>query len=151
MDKSLRHKTTRSEISSYKYNNVNRLMACFYHKVVLVFYAVLSAFRIKPKLKAVVHYIPGLVGFWAAGMIFFAVSPAIVRGQSPETPDAVNPQYEYNVKAAFLYSFGHMSNGPKTHLKTAQARLSWVFAAKIPLGRFWIALPSPKRSRGTAL
>ncbi|MGA2799357.1 MAG: YfiR family protein [Thermoguttaceae bacterium] len=44
---------------------------------------------------------------------------AQVRGQSPnamesaQQAEAINPQYEYNVKAAFLYSFGRYVEWPK--------------------------------------
>ena len=37
----------------------------------------------------------------------------LVWGQSPDGQDAVNPQYEYNVKAAFLYSFGRYVQWPQ--------------------------------------
>ncbi len=58
---------------------------------------------------------------WAAGMISLLLVDLIaqVRGQSPNITDsfqraeASNPQYEYNVKAAFLYSFGRYVEWPK--------------------------------------
>lgn len=56
---------------------------------------------------------------WAIGIIFFAGQGAVLWGQSPETSEAsqaaeaINPQYEYNVKAAFLYSFGRYVEWPK--------------------------------------
>ena len=58
---------------------------------------------------------------WAAGMISLLLVNLIaqVRGQSPNITDsfqraeAINPQYEYNVKAAFLYSFGRYVEWPK--------------------------------------
>jgi len=52
-------------------------------------------------------------------MILFADQSAILWGQSPETTETaqpaeeINPQYEYNVKAAFLYSFGRYVEWPK--------------------------------------
>jgi hypothetical protein len=46
-------------------------------------------------------------------MIFLAGWPAVVWAQSPEMSEAINPQYEYNVKAAFLYSFGRYVEWPK--------------------------------------
>lgn len=57
-------------------------------------------------------------------MICFAGQPAPVWGQTPATTEAaqpataqpaetINPQYEYNVKAAFLYSFGRYVEWPK--------------------------------------
>jgi hypothetical protein len=58
------------------------------------------------------------LGCWAMGMIFLAGAPAVVWGQAPETTDASqsaeanNPHYEYNVKAAFLYSFGRYIQWP---------------------------------------
>ncbi len=54
-----------------------------------------------------------------AEMIFLAGQPAVIWGQSPDTAEAaqqaegINPQYEYNVKAAFLYSFGRYVEWPK--------------------------------------
>lgn len=60
-----------------------------------------------------------VLGCLAAGMIFFVGQFASVRGQSPEAGEsaqqleAINPQYEYNVKAAFLYSFGRYVEWPK--------------------------------------
>ncbi len=50
---------------------------------------------------------------------FLCREAAIVWGQSPDATDAyqsaeaINPQYEYNVKAAFLYSFGRYVEWPK--------------------------------------
>jgi hypothetical protein len=58
-------------------------------------------------------------GYCAAGMILFAIPPSLGWGQSAESTEAVqstetiNPQYEYNVKAAFLYSFGRYIEWPK--------------------------------------
>jgi hypothetical protein len=60
-------------------------------------------------------------GCGAAGLIFlcFAGQFARVWGQSPDATEpaqpseTINPQYEYNVKAAFLYSFGRYVEWPK--------------------------------------
>jgi YfiR/HmsC-like len=64
--------------------------------------------------KALTRCIPGdgLI-CCVATLLYFAVGCARVCGQSPETQDAVNPQYEYNIKAAFLYSFGRYVEWPK--------------------------------------
>ena len=58
---------------------------------------------------------------WAAGMISLLLVDLIaqVRGQSPNLTEssrqaeATNLQHEYNVKAAFLYSFGRYVEWPK--------------------------------------
>jgi hypothetical protein len=74
----------------------------------------------EPLWKALVRSIPCVaLGSWAAAMIFFVGQATVVWGQSPETTEAyqsaeaINPQYEYNVKAAFLYSFGRYVEWPK--------------------------------------
>jgi hypothetical protein len=53
------------------------------------------------------------------GMIFIASQSAIAWGRAPELAEAAQPaetinlQYEYNVKAAFLYSYGRYVEWPK--------------------------------------
>jgi len=99
---------------------VNRLITSFCIKVRSSLCVALLAFRMEPLWKALVRFLPYVgLGCWATGMIFFAGTPAIVWGQSPDATDAyqsaeaINPQYEYNVKAAFLYSFGRYVEWPK--------------------------------------
>jgi hypothetical protein len=61
------------------------------------------------------------LGCCAIGIILFSSLPPSVWGQAPETIQAaptpsseeINPQYENNVKAAFLYSFGRYVEWPK--------------------------------------
>jgi hypothetical protein len=61
------------------------------------------------------------LGCCAVGIILFSSLPPSVWGQSSEpiqaapTPSSeeINPQYENNVKAAFLYSFGRYVEWPK--------------------------------------
>ncbi len=75
---------------------------------------------VKPMLKSIIMHVLH-IGFtcWAAGMVFLAWQSAPVCGQSPDaaeayqSAEAINPQYEYNVKAAFLYSFGRYVEWPK--------------------------------------
>jgi hypothetical protein len=101
--------------------NVNRPITSFCIEVRSSLCIALLAFRMEPLWKALVRSILCVgLGSWAAGMIFFAGAPAVVWGQSPETTgadqsaEAINPQYEYNVKAAFIYSFGRYVEWPKT-------------------------------------
>lgn len=60
----------------------------------------------------------GIVFLAAAAILSICLS-AHVWGQSPETTESpqpaetINTQYEYNVKAAFLYSFGRYVEWPK--------------------------------------
>lgn len=75
---------------------------------------------VKPMLESLIRSVLRVgLGCWAAGMIFFAGQSVLVWGQSPETTEMaqpaeeINPQYEYNVKAAFLYSFGRYVEWPK--------------------------------------
>ncbi len=93
---------------------MNRLITSFCIKVRLRLCAALLAFRMEPLWKVLVRSVPfvGLV-CCAAGMIFFASQPVLVCGQSPDSLEAINPQYENNVKAAFLYSFGRYVEWPK--------------------------------------
>jgi hypothetical protein len=100
--------------------NINRLIISFCVKVRLRLCAALLAFRVGPLCKALVRSIPCVgLGIWAAAMLFFAGRGAVVWGQSPDateayqSAEAINPQYEYNVKAAFLYSFGRYVEWPK--------------------------------------
>jgi hypothetical protein len=68
----------------------------------------------EPLRNALLRSIPSVgLGIWATAMFFFAGQGAIVWGQSPDATDEINPQYEYNVKAAFLYSFGRYVEWPK--------------------------------------
>ncbi len=53
------------------------------------------------------------LGCFATGVIIFACQGKSAWGQSHETPEAIDPQHEYNVKAAFLYSFGRYIEWPK--------------------------------------
>ncbi len=75
-----------------------------------------SAFRIL-RLKAVraflAHYVIWMgLGCCVVGVLLFTSEIVPLWGQSTESvpatppPEEINPQYEYNVKAAFLYSFG---------------------------------------------
>jgi hypothetical protein len=59
-----------------------------------------------------------------AGWLFFSIGCTALWAQSPavapdaaqaaaQPPEAINQQYEYNVKAAFLYSFGRYVEWPK--------------------------------------
>jgi hypothetical protein len=93
---------------------VNRLITSFCINVRLRLCGALLAFRMEPLRNALVRSILCVeLGIWAAAMIFFAGQGAVVWGQSPDPSDAINPQYEYNVKAAFLYSFGRYVEWPK--------------------------------------
>ena len=94
--------------------NVDRLFACFSSRNRARLCAVLSAFRIKrlcsPGLRSIACI---CILCLASAVIFFVWQGKFAWGQSPETPDAVNPEYEYNVKAAFLYSYGRYVEWPK--------------------------------------
>jgi hypothetical protein len=94
--------------------NVNRLINSFCIKIRLRLYGALLAFRMVPLRNALVRSIRCVgFGIWAAAMFFFAGRDAVVCGQSPDAAEAINSQYEYNVKAAFLYSFGRYVEWPK--------------------------------------
>jgi hypothetical protein len=60
-----------------------------------------------------------IFGFLAIGLLFLFGQPISIHAQSPETSqeiqstETINPQYENNVKAAFLYSFGRYVEWPK--------------------------------------
>jgi hypothetical protein len=95
-------------------------MTYFRINVRSAFCAVLFAFRVTSSRKTLASSVSCVVlGCLAAGMIFSVGQFASVRGQSPEAAEsaqqseAINPQYEYNVKAAFLYSFGRYVEWPK--------------------------------------
>jgi len=76
--------------------------------------AVLSVFRLRSLWKAGLCCASFVgIGCLMGAMAFFLCHGRIVWGQSPEGPDAVNSQYEYNVKAAFIYSFGRYVEWPQ--------------------------------------
>jgi hypothetical protein len=85
------------------------------------FLAVLLTFRGKPRSKSFAKpVLCGAMGCLTACLFFsLAGQSGFVWGQSQEnvevtqSADAINPQYEYNVKAAFLYSFGRYVEWPK--------------------------------------
>jgi hypothetical protein len=110
---------------------------------------------VKPMLESLIRSVLRVgLGCWAAGMIFFAGQSVLVWGQSPETTETaqpaeeINPQYEYNVKAAFLYSFGRYVEWPKDAFNTHSGDFVIGVCGEDPFGQVLDRIAQAKTIQG---
>jgi hypothetical protein len=128
---------------------VIRLITSFCIKVRFRPCGALLAFRMVPLRNALVRSIL-CVGFavWVAAMFFFAGRVAVVYGQSPDAAEAVNSQYEYNVKAAFLYSFGRYVEWPKAAFNERSGEFVIGVCGEDPFGQVMDRIAQSKTIQG---
>jgi len=90
----------------------------------------------------------------ATGMILFAGQSARVWGQLSEPTESVqqaetiNPQYEYNVKAAFLYSFGRYVEWPKDAFSGREGAFVIGVCGEYPFGQSLDRIAQTKTIQG---